>query len=74
MADQERAGRSEDMRFIYERGRGRRRVMHLCGYDALTGEPSMRALCGIGHPFNTTSNVPLGRPTCKNCLREARRG
>lgn len=57
------------MRYLYERGH-KRRVMHLCGYDPRTGEPTMRALCGMRLPFNTTCNLPLGRPTCKRCLGE----
>lgn len=55
------------MRYLYQRGK-RRRVMHLCGYDPRTGEPTMRALCGYRLPFDTTCNLPLGRPTCKLCL------
>lgn len=56
------------MRYLYKRGDGaRRRVMHLCGYDPMTGDPSMLALCGSRLRLNTTCNFPLGRPTCKRC-------
>lgn len=58
--------------FLYRRGRGaRRRVMHLCGYDPMTGKPTMVPLCGIHQPFNTTCNLPLGQRTCKRCNRAA---
>lgn len=61
------------MRYLYRRGKGAsRRVMHLCGYDQYTGEPTMQPLCGIDQPFNTTCNLPLGR-TCKRCLMKVRR-
>lgn len=56
------------MRFLYQRGTGaRRRVMHLTGYDPRTGEPTMHAICGAHRAFDTTSNVPFGRPICKRC-------
>lgn len=58
------------MRYLYQRGSGsKRRVMHLCGYDTFTGEPSMQPICGRvnGLQFNTTCNFPLGRPVCKRC-------
>lgn len=58
------------MRYLYQRGK-RRRVMHLCGYDPRSGEPTMQPLCGIRLALDTTINVPLGRRTCKNCRREA---
>lgn len=60
------------MRYLYERGAGaKRRVMHLTEYDPRTGEPTMQALCGAQRPFNTTSNVPWGRPLCKRCEKAA---
>lgn len=56
------------MRFLYRRGQGaRRRVMHLCGYDPRTGDPTMEPLCGIRQRFDTTCNLPLGQRTCKRC-------
>lgn len=58
------------MRYLYQRGSGaKRRVMHLCGYDPTTGEPSMQPICGRsgGLQFNTTCNFPLGLPLCKRC-------
>jgi hypothetical protein len=58
------------MRFLYERGH-KRRVMHLCGYDPRTGEPTMSALCGIKLAFNTTCNLPLGQRVCKRCQKAA---
>jgi hypothetical protein len=58
------------MRFLYQRGEGsRRRVMHLCGYDPRTGNPTMVPLCGERRlTLNTTSNMALRRPVCKRCL------
>jgi hypothetical protein len=60
------------MQYIYQRGRGaERRVMHLSMFDPRTGSPSMNPLCGESRvTFNTSCNLPLGRPTCKLCLRE----
>jgi hypothetical protein len=58
------------MRFLFKRGRGaRRRVVHLCAFDAKTGEPTMQPLCGRdgGVVFDTTSNVPWAKPICKRC-------
>ena len=60
------------MRFLYERGHPRR-VMHLCGYDPLSGDPTMVPLCGIALPFNTTCNFPLGQRICKRCARQVQR-
>lgn len=58
------------MRYLYKRGRGaRRRVMHLCGYDPRTGQPTMVALCGSQLRFDTTCNYPLGQRTCLRCRR-----
>lgn len=64
------------MRFIYKRGRGaRRRVMHLCGYDPRSGQPTMVPLCGrTTHRFNTTCNFPLGGKVCKRCTGSATTG
>lgn len=57
------------MRFLYKRGKGAsRRVMHLCGYDPHTGQPTMRPICGQRLAFDTTCNLPLGQPRCKRCL------
>jgi hypothetical protein len=58
------------VRYLYQRGKPRR-VMHLCGYDPRSGEPTMQPLCGIDLPLNTSINVPLGRPTCKRCRQAA---
>lgn len=58
------------MRYLYQRGSGsRHRVMHLCGYDPRTGQPTMQPICGRtgGLQFDTTCNFPLGQPTCKRC-------
>lgn len=58
------------MRYLYQSGRGaKRRVMHLCGYDPRTGEPTMWPICGRsgGLDFNTTCNFPLGLKVCKRC-------
>ena len=58
------------MTYLLRRGKGsRRRKAHICLHDPLTGQPIMRAVCGIDYPFNLTSNVPWGQPRCKNCLR-----
>ena len=64
------------MRYLYRRGRGARfRVMHLCGYDWRTGEPTMIPLCGRRYlGLNTTINVPLGSRVCKDCARIADEG
>jgi hypothetical protein len=57
------------MRYLYKRGRGGlRRVMHLCGYDPTTGQPTMQALCGSKLAFDTTCNLPLGQRRCKRCF------
>ena len=56
------------MRYLYRRGPGaKRRVMHLCGFDPRTGEPTMVPLCGIKYQFNTTINMSLAQPICKRC-------
>jgi hypothetical protein len=59
------------MRYLYERGKSKRRVMHLCGYSPTTGEPTMRALCGSRLPFDSTISVPLGKRVCIVCRRAA---
>lgn len=60
------------MRYLYRRGKGATtRVMHLCGYDPRTGEPTMMPLCGYPQRFDTTSNVPWGQRTCKRCWKAA---
>lgn len=62
------------MRYLYQRGTDprRRRVMHLCGYDPRTGEPTMEPLCGrVRLRFDTTCNVRLGQPVCKYCTAAA---
>ncbi len=56
------------MRYLYERGH-KRRVMHLCGHDQRSGEPTMQALCKIDLAFTTTCNLPLGQRVCKRCSR-----
>jgi hypothetical protein len=59
-------------RFVYRRGEGaRRRVMHLAGYNRLGRFSGV--LCGSQLDFNTSCNLPLGRPVCRKCCRvEAR--
>jgi hypothetical protein len=54
--------------YIYERGRGRRRVMHIQKFNSL-GAGLMESHCNSTIPFNTTCNFPLGRRICKKCLR-----
>lgn len=63
------------MRFLYKRGRGaKRRVMHLCGYDPRTGQPTMEPLCGDHRlQLDTTINVPLGLRRCRRCVKAANR-
>ena len=56
------------LQYIYQRGHPRR-VMHFTELDKF-GEPTMRSLCRIGIPFDTTINVPLGQKICRNCRRE----
>lgn len=59
-------------RFLFEAGAGaHRRVMHLTTFNPLTGEPTMKALCGAKRRFNRTINVPLRRPICKKCEKAA---
>ena len=60
------------MRYLYESGK-RRRVMHLERFMA-TGEETFAALCGMRLHFNRSINVPLGRKTCKVCLKRAEEG
>lgn len=58
------------MRYLYKRGDGvNRRVMHLTPFDSRTGQPTMQPLCDSTLQFNTTCNLPLGRPICKRCLK-----
>lgn len=60
------------MRYLYRRGKGaRRRVMHLGGYDPMTGHPRLEPFCGSDVGVNTSINVPLGGKVCKRCLRAA---
>lgn len=62
------------MRYLYRRGPGAaRRVVHLTPYDPRTGDPTMQPLCGRanGITFDTTINLPLGRPLCKRCRRKS---
>lgn len=56
------------MTYLLKRGKGgRRRKAHLCAFDRF-GSPTMRPICGrVGLDFDTTSNVPWGRPLCKRC-------
>lgn len=53
-------------RFIWEAGQPRRK-MHLAAYDKLGRFAG--ALCGIGHRFDRSCNLPFGRPRCLNCLK-----
>lgn len=58
------------MRYLYRRGRGSsKRVMHLTPFDPITGRPTMLPLCGKGAGYDTTVNLPLGRPLCKWCAK-----
>ena len=55
--------------FLYRRGHGaRRRVMHLAEYNR-SGE-IIGALCGSKR-LNTSINLPLGLPICKECQKQA---
>lgn len=54
--------------FLYRHGGAQRRVMHLCGFDPWTGQPTMQPLCGIQIGLDTAINVPLGQPRCKRCV------
>ena len=63
------------MRYLLKRGRGSlRRVVHLCGHDQISGEPTMQPICGRsnGLTFDATSNVLWGLPLCKRCRAAAR--
>lgn len=53
------------MRFIWERGKRRRR-RHVMRFTP-AGEMTMAALCGIQLGFDTSSNLPVGK-VCKRCL------
>jgi hypothetical protein len=53
--------------FVFRRGHGaKRRVMHLAGYDRLGRFAG--PLCGSELNLDTSCNLPLGRPICKQCL------
>lgn len=56
------------MRYIWEGGESRRRVMHIQRHNCL-GHPLMEALCGIDKRFNKSINAPfaLGKKVCKRC-------
>lgn len=58
------------MQYLFKRGEGStKRVMHI-ERTTSTGEHSMQPLCGNYRvTYDTTCNLPLGRPTCKECLR-----
>lgn len=55
------------IKYLYETDKPGR-VMHLAKV-ALFGEILFEAYCEINHDFNRTINVPLGRRTCKNCVK-----
>lgn len=56
--------------FVYRRGNGaNRRVMHLASFDRMGRQEGV--LCGSDYSFNTTINLPLGRPVCKRCRKAA---
>ena len=59
------------MKYLYERGKSKHRVNHIQRFTS-TGEPLLEALCGINLNFDTSINVSLGRPLCKNCLRKVK--
>lgn len=55
--------------YIWQRGEGnKRRVNHLAGFNVLGKFAG--ALCGSQLDFDTSSNLPLGRRTCKRCARK----
>ena len=55
--------------FLYRRGAGaKRRVMHLAHFDG-HGQVD-GAWCGFT-AYDTSINLSLGRPICRNCLRRA---
>lgn len=57
------------MTLLYRRGPGAaRRVMHIAEYDRMG--KIRGALCGRDD-FNTSINLSLGRPICKDCRRIA---
>lgn len=59
------------MTFLLRRGPGaRRRVAHLAHYDAFGRIDG--SWCGRDD-FNLTCNLPLGQPSCKDCLRQMRK-
>jgi hypothetical protein len=54
--------------FVWKRGDGsKRRVNHLAGFNRLGQFAG--ALCGSSLDFDTSCNLPLGKPTCKRCSR-----
>lgn len=53
-------------RFIWERGK-KRRKMHLSSFDRLGRYAG--PLCGISINFTASCNLPLGKGTCKRCLK-----
>jgi hypothetical protein len=56
------------MTYLYRRGPGaKRRVMHLARYTP-HGEI---AGTWCGRPWNTSINVGLGQPRCKDCRKRA---
>lgn len=57
------------MTYLLKRGKGAlRRKVHITLHDPITGEPTMEPACGDHRlDFDTTSNVPWGRPLCKRC-------
>ncbi len=57
-------------RFIWQSGHPRRK-MHLASFDRLGRFAG--SLCGIDHQFDRSCNLPLGKPTCWNCIKIERR-
>jgi len=52
--------------YVWCRGAGAgRRVVHIASFDRLGRFAG--ALCGIAIAFDTSCNLPLGRPVCERC-------
>jgi len=62
-----------ETRFLFNVPGAQRRVMHIAAFDR-AGNMLDKALCGR-RGFNRSINAPwgLGRPRCKDCLRELNR-
>lgn len=60
------------MVYIWEAGK-KNRVMHIAGFDPVTGKAILKAQCGIDLRFNRGINAPftLGRKVCSKCEKKA---